>query len=241
MKLMVAASFSRAARTYRAHAGVQDAMAGWLATWLPLARSGRVLEVGAGPGVFTRLLLPWRGEIVATDAVPAMCAAGRAELPGVEWQVMRAEAPLPGSWDWIVSSSALQWVDSPAKMFAAWRESLSPGGRVLAGFFVAESLPELRALAGGVSPVAWRTPAIWREEIARSGLKLLRDEAVRHVRYYSSAKEFLRALHCVGAAPERRLTAGAMRKLLRDYDARYGGARGVSATWTFYRFEAERA
>ena len=240
MKTAVVASFSRAARSYGAHAGVQKTMAGWLAEWLPAERTGRVLEVGAGTGLFTRRLQPWSGPITATDPSAAMCAAGQSALPGIAWRTMTAETPLRGPWDWIVSSSVLQWLETPAKAFAAWGAQLAPGGRVLAGLFAEESLPELRSLVGGVTPVAWRTPAKWRKEIREGGLRLRRDQTVRHVVTYASAQAFLRALHRVGAAPERRLTAGEMRRLLQDYAERFGEAGGVRATWTFYRFEAEK-
>ncbi|HXA14401.1 MAG TPA: methyltransferase domain-containing protein, partial [Opitutaceae bacterium] len=101
------ASFDKAAPNYCEHARVQAALADWLAGWLPAERDGRALEIGAGPGVFTRRLLPWAGELTATDISPAMCAAGRAALPQVEWRVMAAEEPERGPWDWIFCSSML--------------------------------------------------------------------------------------------------------------------------------------
>jgi len=234
-------SFARAAAAYRQHAGVQTMMADWLGQWLPLIPTGRALEIGAGPGIFTRHLLQWTDGLTATDASPAMCAAGRAELPALDWRVMRAEAPLAGPWDWIFSSSMLQWAVDPVAIFSAWRGCLAPGGRVLAGLFAAGSLPELETLTGGNSPLVWRSPEAWRAAIARGGLKLVRDSSEQRTMNHSSSHEFLRTLHRVGAAPQRRFTTGALRRLLREYDSRHGGEHGVRATWTFYRFEAERA
>lgn len=240
MKREVAASFARAATGYCAHAGVQEAMADWLAEWLPARRAGRVLEVGAGPGVFTRRMLPWTGSIVATDAVAAMCEAGRNALPAVTWRVMRAEAPFPGPWDWIMASSMLQWIEAPDRMFAAWRSSLTPGGRVVGGLFVEPCLPELRLLTHGADPFAWRTRDAWRAALAAGGLRLVRDEMVGREFHYASARAFLASLHQVGAAPQRRLGFAAMRQLLREYETRFAVEGGVRATWTFYRFEACR-
>jgi malonyl-CoA O-methyltransferase len=233
-------SFERAAATYLAHAGVQTAMAEWLAEWLPAERAGRALEVGAGPGIFTRLLLPWAGPLTASDLSPAMCAAGRGMLPDLRWRVMAAEAPEKGPWDWIFSSSLLQWTVDPAAVFGAWRACLAPGGRVLSGLFVKESLPEWRALAGDAAPLAWRTMAEWREHLNRAGFQILRDEAKKRVFTHPSAHAFLRSLHGVGAAPARRFSAGRLRRLLNDYEARHGTPQGAKATWTFYRFEAKR-
>jgi len=236
----LAANFSRAARNYREHAGVQAALADWLAEWLPAERAGRALEIGAGPGIFTRRLLPWAGALTATDISPAMCAAGRAELPQVEWRVMPAEAPEPGPWDWIFCSSMLQWAADPGKIFSAWRGQLAPGGRLLAGLFVEGSLTEWRAVAGEVSPLVWRPAEEWCAGLGRAGLRVMRCDVQPRVFEYASARAFLRSVHGVGGAPQRRLPQGRLRRLLRDYEACFQAPSGVPATWMFCRVEAVR-
>ncbi len=233
----VIASFDRVAPTYLAHAGVQEALAGWLAEWLPKSRAGRALEVGSGPGVFTRRILPWNGTLLATDASRAMCATGRSALPAAKWRTMVAEKPVPGPWDWIFSSSMLQWSEDPAAVFAAWRKRLAPGGRVLAGLFSSGSLEEWGAIAGE-APLRWRTREEWRILIEASGLRLLRDGEERRTVFHSSAAAFLRSLHGTGAAPRRRLPPSRLRQLLREYEDRHRTPEGVPTSWSFYRFEA---
>ena len=233
--------FGRAAADYGRYACVQMAMAEWLAEWLPSERLGQALEMGAGTGGFTRHLLPWPDRLLASDLSPAMCAAGRAEVPQVEWREMAAEAPEGGPWNWIFSNAMLQWVAQPRELFAAWNDQLASGGRVLAGLFVAESLPELNHLLGDESPVQWRTENQWQRYIEEGGFRILRDATVRRTFYYPSAIALLRSLHGVGAAPVRRMAPERLRRILQDYERRYAVAGGVSATWTFYRFEAERA
>jgi SAM-dependent methyltransferase len=235
----VAAGFDRAAQTYLANAKVQAALARWLAQWLPEERAARALEMGAGPGVFTRFILPWSGELTATDASPAMCAAGKAELPEVCWRRMAAETPIGGPWDWIFSSSMLQWAADPAAVFAAWHERLAAGGRILAGLFLSGSLGEWGALTGK-EPLQWRSAKQWRSLLKASGFNLLRDESERRVLTYPSAHALLRSLHSTGAAPVRHMPAGRLRRLLRDYEARHAASSGVKATWIFYRFEAAK-
>jgi SAM-dependent methyltransferase len=139
----------------------------------------------------------------------------------------------------IISSSMLQWVADPAQVFAAWRKCLAPGGRVLGGVLAAGSLAEWNALAGEASPLAWRTREEWRLHLSGAGFRILRDESQERVFRYPSALALLRSLHDVGAAPHRRYAAGRLRRHLRDYDERFRSPGGVTASWSFYRFEAD--
>jgi SAM-dependent methyltransferase len=238
---VVTRSFDRAAPTYLANAAVQTELARWLSDWLPENRNGRAVEIGAGPGLFTRHLIPWSGPLTATDASPLMCAIGKNELPQVRWRRMSAESPNEGPWEWIFSSSMLQWAEHPAELFSAWRAQLAPGGRVLAGLFAAGSLSEWNELAGGAAPLTWRAAEAWRASIVDSGLRLRRDETERRPFRYPSALALLRSIHGTGGAPSRRFSPAALRRLLRDYESRHASADGVPASWVFYRFEAEKA
>lgn len=238
MSSALARSFGRAAARYREHAQVQDAMAEWLAEWLPADRAGRALELGAGPAVFTERALPWRGTFVATDVSAAMCREGRARVPTIDWRTMPAEAPAGGPWDWMLSASMLQWIADPMRVLLRWREQLAPGGRVLAGLFTAGTLTEVDALLGRDAPIRWRSRAEWRRAIGDAGLRLIRDEEQSRVYTYESALALWRALHGVGAVPERRLTPAQLRRVLRQFDARHTSAAGARVTWMFYRFEA---
>jgi len=201
----------------------------------------RILEIGAGTGIFTRLAGAWSRGLVATDLTPEMCAVAKQSFPEIEWRVMAAEEPLPGPWDWMLSNAMLQWVEDPRTTFRAWHKELAPGGRVLGALFAAGSLPEWRSVAGGIDPLQWRSPAEWRAHLEHAGLRLVRDEAQSRVFCYESARKFLRSLHGVGAAPKQRLTAAALRKLLAQMDRAREKPDGVPVTWVFYRFEAERA
>lgn len=230
-------SFGRAAGSYDGSARVQGAMADWLAEWLPAERAGAALEVGAGTGLFTARALPWVDEYVASDASAGMVACGRACVPGATWRELAAEDVGAGGGEraWILSSSMLQWTTDPVAVLGGWRSALAPGGRVLAGFFVAETLPELRSLfAGGREPLAWRTPWAWREIFAAAGLRIVRDDVARRGFDYTSPQALLRALHDTGAAPHRLVPPGRLLGWLRER-----GEGPVTATWTFFRVEAE--
>jgi len=239
--VLLAESFGRAASRYRKHARVQAALADWTAAWLPSgsSRTGRALEVGAGSGLFTERILPWTGEVVATDVSPAMCAEGERVVPEVAWRPAAVEHPPAGPWDHIFSSSMLQWVRDPVAALAACRAVLAPGGTMVAGLFAAPTLPQWGA-ATGETPLEWRTPAQWLAALDQAGLRVVRSEARTDEIEFGSARELAHSLHAVGAAPTRRFTAPQLRAILRHYDEQYRSSGGVRSTWTLFRFEATR-
>lgn len=231
----VCASFGRAAAGYETHAPVQTEMASWLAEWLPAERSGPALEIGAGTGLFTAKAQPWAGGYVASDGSAEMVARGGGRLPGVGWRKLAAECPGEAGWAWILSSSMLQWASDPVAVLRGWHAALGPGGRVLAGFYVAETLPELRGLLGaGREPLTWRTPWAWRAAFEEAGLRIRRDDVACRKFEYASPRALLRTLHETGAAPHRLVPPARLLTWLRER-----GDLPMRATWTFFRVEAE--
>jgi SAM-dependent methyltransferase len=91
----------------------------------------RVLDLGAGTGLLTEVVLRAGHEVVAVDPSPAMLEQLRARLPGVATEVGGAEAvPLPDrSVDAVVAGQAAHWFDPPPAA-AELRRVLRPGGIV---------------------------------------------------------------------------------------------------------------
>lgn len=233
-------SFDQAARGYESFGFIQREMAQWLAEWLPARREGNAIEVAAGTGFFTEHLLPWQGSLLATDASAAMVARGCANLPQAQWSIANANhlPDLPA--DWIFSSSFLQWADDPVDLIRHWKCRIVPGGRVLAGLFAAPTLCELTELLPDSAPLKWRTSREWEGSVTAAGLRLIRSTTLHRTFTFPSARDLLRTLHGVGATPVRRCSGPALRKILKDYDARFTHPKGVRSTWTFHRFEAEK-
>jgi SAM-dependent methyltransferase len=82
---------------------------------LGLAPGRTVLDLAAGTGKFTRLLVPAGAELIAVEPVAAMRDQLIAQVPGVTALDGRAEQ-LPvgdGSVDAVVSAQAFHWFDAP--------------------------------------------------------------------------------------------------------------------------------
>jgi ubiquinone/menaquinone biosynthesis C-methylase UbiE len=98
--------------------GYPAALADALATELPLDGSGRLLDVGCGPGNFTLLLAPWFEQATGLDADRDMLAeatrrAAQAGFGNVQWLQLRAEELPAGLGPYRVVSFAqsFHWMD----------------------------------------------------------------------------------------------------------------------------------
>jgi ubiquinone/menaquinone biosynthesis C-methylase UbiE len=102
---------------------------------IPFPPRARVLEVGCGTGVLTRLLAGWPkvGEVVGVDPAPALLARARslaAALPNVAFREADGRSlPLEtGSFDVVVFDSVLSHVPGPDQALAEAARVLRPGG-----------------------------------------------------------------------------------------------------------------
>lgn len=103
----------------------------WLRDRMGIGPDGSVVEVGAGTGLFTRLLLETGAKILATDPVAEMLVHLAATVPGVATAIATAEA-LPiaaGSVDAVICATAFHWFATPQAL-AEFRRVLRPGGRL---------------------------------------------------------------------------------------------------------------
>jgi ubiquinone/menaquinone biosynthesis C-methylase UbiE len=91
----------------------------------------RVLDLAAGTGKLTRLLVPTGAEVVAVEPVAAMRDRLAALLPGVEVHDGTAEAlPLAvGSVDAVTVAQAFHWFEAPVAL-AEMHRVLRPGGHL---------------------------------------------------------------------------------------------------------------
>lgn len=125
-----ASGFARGAGIYAAsRPGYPPAAMDWLRDRLGIGPGSKVIEVGAGPGKFTPLLIDAGAEVLATDPVSGMLVALEAALPGTRTAIASAQA-LPvadASADAIVCATAFHWF-ATAEVVAEFRRVLRPGG-----------------------------------------------------------------------------------------------------------------
>ena len=124
-----ATGFQKGAAEYeRGRPSYPDEAVGFLAEVLGLWPGRRVLDLAAGTGKFTRLLLATDADVVALEPVAAMRDAFAAAVPGVEMLDGTAEAiPLPGgSLDAVTVAQAFHWF-RPAEAMAEIARVLRPG------------------------------------------------------------------------------------------------------------------
>jgi SAM-dependent methyltransferase len=248
--------FDESADTYAEHALVQRAMARWLGEWLEPAeslRQLRALELGAGDGCFTRHLAERTSSLTAIDEAPRMVQRGRDAVPSVHWRVGDAWTIGAKPVDRLYSASLLQWCPTPREALAQWRRVVQPGGRMLHGFYVAPTLWEWESLAGPSRGLTWRTAEEWDVAFREAGWGVLRHEVERRRVRFESALALLRFFHKTGAATTVGMSAGTVRRILREYEARFAWrgrsvetdeecarslSYGIVSTWAFFRIEA---
>lgn len=118
--------FDRGAAAYeRGRPGYPRDAVEWIATSLGITAGRTVVDLGAGTGKFTRLLVPTGARVIAVEPVAGMRDQFRRAVPGVTILEGTAQAiPLPtASADAVTAAQAFHWF--------ATRESLDEIRRVL--------------------------------------------------------------------------------------------------------------
>jgi SAM-dependent methyltransferase len=157
--------FSREAQAYaRGRPEYPAAILPWLANDMGVALGKVVVDLGAGTGKFTKLLVQTGAEVLAVEPVEAMRAQLAGNLPGVACLAGRAEAiPLAtASADALVCAQAFHWFASAATL-AEIHRVLRPGGRLGLIWNVRdESVDWVAAITRIITPYEGDAPRFWK-------------------------------------------------------------------------------
>ena len=180
---VAAVGFASAAEVYeRARPSYPAEAVEWLVERTGLGPGRTVLDVGAGTGKLTRLLVPSGARVVAVEPIPEM----RALIEGAETVDGTAES-LPfadGSADVVTVAQAFHWFDLDRALPELHRV-LRPGGRLALVWNMRDLAdPVQRAVEDLLAPLRVEIPqqqlGTWREPLARS--PLFGEGELRHFR-----------------------------------------------------------
>jgi malonyl-CoA O-methyltransferase len=156
-KQVICRRFSKAVATYDENALLQKELAGRLAEEISnsvdVQVTKRILEIGCGTGVYTKLLADRfpQAEILALDFSRQMIAAAKEKMSGTprvrflceDGEAFLAEGSRGETFDLITSNATLQWFAGLETAFRNMKNVLRPGGLLVASVFGAGSLKEL--------------------------------------------------------------------------------------------------
>jgi SAM-dependent methyltransferase len=168
-----AIGFASAADVYeRARPSYPQQAIDWLVEQTGLGPGRTVVDLGAGTGKLTRLLLPSGARVVAVEPIPEM----RAHIAGADVMDGTAEAiPLPdGAADVITVAQAFHWFDQDRALPEIHRVLRDGGSLVLVWNMRDLDDPVQRGVEELLAPIRSDVPGqilgAWREPLGRSAL-----------------------------------------------------------------------
>ncbi|MGJ7551036.1 class I SAM-dependent methyltransferase [Pseudomonas alloputida] len=168
--------YSRQAQTYtQGRPTYPEALSTWLQQRLMINGQTRVVDLGAGTGKFTHLLLPLTDRLTAVEPVDAMRQEFAKCVPGIEVLAGTAQAiPLhAASADVVLCAQAFHWFADTLAL-AEIHRVLTPGGRLGLVWNVRdESVDWVAAITRIITPYEGDTPRFhtgqWRAAFDGSG------------------------------------------------------------------------
>ena len=233
--------FDKKASEYNHYSNVQENLIEWgLDTLKPsIEKNQSVLELGAGTGLLTRFLKNLSFNYIASDESKAMLKIGKKIYPELKWVQKDAwKISDCKQWDWVISSSLLQWCPNPIDFFLRIRKSLNPKGSHFHLFYSHPSLVELQK-CGFRSPLQWRGLTDWESYLLKSGFRSIQLSSQSKTFWYDTAIASIRTLHQVGATYNQLTPYREMKRILQDYQSIYQSSKGIPATWNFSLIKAE--
>jgi len=245
----IAARFSAAADTYDNHAAVQSRTASQLINLLAAKLSAKsILEIGCGTGILTKKLakrFPF-ARICATDISDGMIRHAREHFKppkNISWLTgdFRESRNL-GTFDLVISSSALHWITPLSRTFRKISALISKDGTLAFGIMLKGTLAEVHTARRKVVPSKKARKQLLPENkvltlLKASGLTILKKHRAIYRNVFKSGRLLLRSLHEQGvtsgpfASGQTPLNRRELEKLVSYYDKHYKCTDGVYATY----------
>lgn len=236
-KELIVKRFTRAASQYASQAIVQQQIAELVLNFITHYYFGeprRILEIGCGPGNYTRSLLKVypNAEYILNDLCPAMEQSLQDILSNrVHFESGDAEAwDLPKKIDLVTSASTFQWFHDLENFLQKTSESLVEGGLLAFSTFGVDNMQEINQLTGSGLP--YLSNDVLQKMLQNDYDVLMFSED--HIKvHFSDAMEVLHHLKKTGVTgvSQHRWTPNSIRKFCTDYETQFSDSKGVYLTY----------
>ena len=203
----IAASFSKAAKSYDAAADVQKIIAQHLLDFIPKTNELTVLDAGCGTGFWTQRLAEKAERVIGLDLAQGMLAFAQQHHAADNIYFCGGDLehlPLAdNSIDVVYSSLAVQWCDSLSVLLAEWHRVLKPGGQICLATLGPKTLYELRESFQAADDLPhvnqFIAADVLCEQINQSALSLLQLKNEKTVMRYDTMRDLMGDLKSIGA------------------------------------------
>ncbi len=209
-KTIITRNFSKSAYLYDEYADIQRLAADRLIEEIPGGSFRRILEIGCGTGIYTRLLKAKFGDssIRAIDISETMIEVARKNTPSENVEFIVGDAEEIGSeksYDLITSNSAIQWFGSIENALQGYSNILNKGSWLVFSSFGPLTFNELAAALKEIRPgrelfvASGNFPD--REDLNRLLSKFLNKVSVEEIitrKEYPSLKGLLKSIKHTG-------------------------------------------
>lgn len=226
-KELIRKRFARAADTYCRKADVQrniaQNMLGLTERFIPADMHRRVLEVGCGTGMFTRMYLRhFTPQKLWLNDICGEVSDFFSDLGGPDFRFIAGDAEntdLPGRLDIVFSCSAIQWFEEPENFLIRCGSLLSSGGYIAVSTFGKENMHEISSITG--FSLAYRSVDELRHKLKNNYEILYAGEELSDMTF-DSPLDLLKHLKETGVTgiESRRWTKG----MLSDFCSRYSNS-----------------
>ena len=228
--------FSAASASYDAEAEAQQHIAArlWALAAPHITSGAAVLEIGAGTGLLTRLILEAQPRSLTVNDLyisPQVQELARQFSGRVQCREGDAEhLEFGGSFDAVLSASTVQWFADIPAFFARCARVLPKGGLLAFSSFLPGNLQEVAELTGvGLS---YASAAELQGQLAPH-FDLLAMEQGDVTLHFASPRHVLLHLRHTGVTGIRSVVWGknSYKEFVARYTARYGNGQGVRLTY----------